>query len=165
MKPQLLPQQKAVENKEVIHWILVRNEEETHLNLEEVVGEPVLECHWLDDANTYIEVQYSNWDGSEFFAIVSREGVLVRKGIREIQEFLCEHDLFIVIMSGLGMGDEAMDYLLAPDDWKWSVINTWGQFVIPPEFGHIHFYTEESFFLVTQRNGTQASLDLEGRPI
>jgi hypothetical protein len=66
-------------------------------------------------------------------------------------------------MSGLGMGDDAMEFDLAPDDWKWAVINKWGEFVIPPEFDKIGFEPFGNYFVAISRMGREFKFGIDGK--
>jgi hypothetical protein len=116
------------------------------ININDLFDDGVSDFRWIGEDHEFLNVGYSDWDSSEFTAIVNTDGEILRKGILEIDEYVREHALFVVRMSGFGMHDEALDYDMQSDDEKIAVINRFGDFVIGPEYDSIVYEPEENLF-------------------
>lgn len=135
---------------EVSSWTLQSKNTKDVININKVFEEynieTISDCQWIDDEKKYIEVLYYNWDGSEFFAIINTKGYVLQVGIKEIQKYIIEFELFIVEVTGFGIGDEALYYNLQADDIKSAVIDFNGKFVIKPSYNSISFDDEKLVF-------------------
>jgi hypothetical protein len=52
--------------------------------------------------------------------------------------------MFIINISGYGLGTEAPIHDLASEELKMAVINKYGEFIIPPKFANINFDEDEN---------------------
>jgi len=74
--------------------------------------------------------------------------------------------LFIINISGYGLGDEAGYYGLGSDDWKMAVIDVNGKFIIPPEYDQITFEEAEHMFYAENYNsGNKFQFTVEGKSL
>jgi hypothetical protein len=129
MKIELKSTQELIDDVEVTIWWLDKNEGAIVYNINKLLNEDVIEC-WFENNQKYIEVMYSDWDSNELLAIINTHGHVIRKGIQSIEKFLEEQELFIISITGMGLGGEALYYNLADDDEKMAVIDSNGKFII-----------------------------------
>ena len=146
MKTRITSTEEIIDNQTVSIWRLENDEKETVININKLINEDVSNCFWQDDAEKYLTVEYTDWDGTELIAIVNENNTILRKGIRSIEEYLDKHELFIINISGYGLGEEAGNYALGSDDWKMAVIDFNGRFIIPPEYDRIFFEEDGNIF-------------------
>lgn len=152
MKIKLKSEQQIIDDDEITVWILDKGNGTIIININKLFNDTINECDWLDDGHQFLQVMYSDWDDNELFAIVNTNGEIIRNGIRSVEDFLEKQNLFIVEMSGVGMGDEASEYGISKDDWKMAVINKNGDFVVPPEFNDIWFDEDENLFYADDKH-------------
>ncbi len=145
MKAELKSSEHFIDHDEVTVWELHTSDGKV-VNINTLFDDSVADCSWIDDDHEFLRVDYYDWDSNELTALVDSEGDIIRKGILNVEEYLPEHGLFILEMSGFGMGDEARDYDLESDDTKMAVINRFGKFIIPPEYDRIFFEPDDNQF-------------------
>jgi hypothetical protein len=163
---ELIEREEVVDGSEITVWYLKRNGKEINVNA--LFNGHVSECYWLDKNKNYLQVSYNDWDSSEYIAIVSSFGRIQRNGIQEVIEVLDNYDRIIVVMSGNGMGDEAVEYMIKEDDSAWAVIDFSGDFIIPPKFTSISFDEDESVFMAEKSGWSgsyESKFDLNGTEI
>jgi hypothetical protein len=163
MKAELKSSEHFIDYDEITVWEL-HTPVGAVININKLFDDSVAECSWIDDDHKYLRVDYYDWDSNELTALVDSEGDIIRKGILNVEEYLPEHGLFIVEMSGFGMGDRARDFDLEDDDSKMAVINRFGDFVIKPEYRSIIFEPEENLFYAgSGYSGYDYAFSLEGK--
>ncbi|MBQ4915284.1 hypothetical protein J8L85_12600 [Maribacter sp. MMG018] len=146
---EIITYQEIVEGDEVTKYKLNKNNGTILIDLEKLLNATVTECEWLGEDKSYLELMYYEWDSTEHFAIVSKDGDLVKKGIKEIHHYIPEVELFVVMFTGFGLGEnDSAYYSVANDDWKMSVINRYGDYILEPIFNKIQHFDDEELFYV-----------------
>jgi hypothetical protein len=146
MKIEIEPKYEIIDDEEVAIWKIYNQDGTLLVNLDLALNEGISECYWIDESRQFIIVEYYDWDTNELTAIVNRSGQIIRKGIYSIEEYLEKYKLFIIIIAGLGLADEAFEYNLAYDDTKMAVINQFGDFQIFPYYDVVTFDEDENLF-------------------
>lgn len=165
MKAEIIYRVEGEEDDEISIWEL-KTPKGKVLNIADILDHSVSDCNWVDEDHEFLDVFYSDWDSSEFSAILNKNGDVLRKGILEIAEYVKEHALFVVRMSGFGMHDEARDYDMESDDEKMAVINRFGGFVVPPEYDRLGFEPDDNLFYADNyRDDREFYFTLEGNPV
>lgn len=130
---------------EVIHYLVTEDGRE--FDLRGVLFEDeVTDCDWFDEEERFLVASYNDWDGQSNFAILSLHGELLRKGIRQIRQYIPEHRLFIIEQTGSSLGEDRFDYQAEEDDVLFAVMNDTGEYVIEPQTEQIYFNDQESVF-------------------
>ena len=144
MNIELISEETIIENDEVTSWKLDKGNGAVITDLTKLLNLEIIECNWLDDTRRYLMVMHSEYDSMEHFAIVSNEGRLIKKNIKEIHHVMQKEELFVVQFSGFGLGEEdAAYYNVGQDDWKMAVIDKYGDYVLAPEYNSIRYYEDE----------------------
>ena len=146
MRIEIEPKYEIIDDEEVAIWKIYNQDGTLLVNLDLALDEGISECYWNDETRQFIIVEYYDWDTNELIAILNRNGQIIRKGIKSIEEYLEKYKLFIISIAGLGLGDEAFEYNLAFDDTKMAVINQFGDFHIFPYYDDVSFDEEENLF-------------------
>lgn len=150
MKIELKSRTEIIDNQEITFWTLEKDE--IVININEVIDADcsscVIECSFIDTDKRYIEIQYNDWTSCEFIAIIDTRGNMLMKGISSIEKYIEEYELFIISITGHGLGDDALYYNVSSDDYKMAVINSSGKFIIPPNYDSIGFDEDELNFEV-----------------
>lgn len=148
MNIELISEEKIIDNEEVTSWKLDKGNGAVITDLDKLLDIDIIECTWLGNEKQYIEVMHSEWNSMEHFAVVTNDGRLVKKGMAEISKFIEKEQLFLVMFSGFGLGEEESAYYnLAHNDSKMAVINRYGDYILTPEYNSIqHFYDEEVLY-------------------
>lgn len=142
-------------------WFIHQNDGSI-VNLSSKLDLDISQCDWLDNDHRFLVVMYHEWDSSEHFAIVDNSGDIVKRGVREIREYVKEHNLFVLRFSGFGIGEaEARYYSIEPDDWKMGVVRGSGEFVIEPVHDSIVFDADQQLFIVDGEH----RFDLDGKSL
>jgi hypothetical protein len=159
MKTIITSTEEIVDNETVNIWRIDKNDGTILINLNKLIGEGISECRWQDEKQKILIVEYIDWDSNELIAIVTKDGQIIRKGIRSIEEYIDKYGVFIIIISGFGLGNEAPIYDLDEDDWKMAAINKYGEFIIPPKFDRINF-DEDDNILYAENYGIENKFSL-----
>ncbi len=165
MKIELQTKIEIINGEEFTIWQLNKNDGAIVITLNKTFDYEIIECGWLDDKQQFLEIMYGDFNGNELFAIINKHGTVVRDAIRGIMKYLEGPQLFIVEMSGSGMGIEGMQYGLGEDEWKFAVVNAYGHFVIPPEYWAIYFDDEENTFYSDKYFGKEVNFTIKGEKI
>jgi len=144
MKAELISREEIKDDDEITIWTIKDGESEICLN--NLFDSNIYDCDWLDDEHTFCIVNYSEWESTELTAIVRVSGEIIKMGLNSIEHFIEKEALFIVIISGFGVGDESAYYMMDDTDSKWAVLNSWGGYLISPEYDSIEFDEEEQIF-------------------
>ncbi len=130
---------------EVIHYLL--DEDEREFDLRGLLFEDeVTDCDWLDEEQRFLVAAYNDWEGNANFAILSLHGELLRKGIRQIRQYIPEQRLFIIEQTGASLGEDRFDYQAEEDDILFAVMNDTGDYVIEPQPEQIFYNEQETAF-------------------
>lgn len=130
---------------EVIHYLL--SEDEREFDLRGLLFEDeVTDCDWLDEEQRFLVAAYNDWEGKSNFAILSLHGELLRKGIRQIRQYIPEQRLFIIEQTGASLGEDRFDYQAEEDDILFAVMNDTGNYVIEPQPEQIFYNEQETAF-------------------
>ncbi len=144
---EIITYQENVEGDEVTKYKLDKGNGTIVIDLEKLLNATVSECEWLGEDKSYLQVMYGEWEGTDHFAIVSKDGDLVKKGIKEIYHFIPGVKLFVVMFTGFGLGEnDRAYYSVANDDWKMGVINRYGDYILEPKFNKIQYFDDEELF-------------------
>jgi hypothetical protein len=157
--------EETIDGNEITTWQIDRDYGAIVITLNKVFKKPIIECNWLDDKHEFLELMYAEWNSLEIFAIIRSDGFVVRDAIRAIQNYIQEFGLFIVEMSGFGMGGEAREYDLEGDDWKMGVINRYGDFLVNPEYYNISFDEIERVFIADNYHKNPDKFSVSGKMI
>ena len=134
-------------------------------NLNQALREDVLECQWIDQDETLLQVRYSNWDSRELIAIVNHNGQLLRNAIVEIYRFLPEHALFIAEMYFADMGAESAYYSVSEFETKLGVIDRYGKFLVSPIYERIVFDDDDGIFFAHGKSDKPDKFNKDGHAI
>lgn len=155
MEVQLLEKCTLIDGVEEIRtWEINRGNGALTISISELFDHHVLECDWIDKDRKFLGVMYSNWEGSELYAIVDCNGNIVKRSLREITEYIPAFDLFLVIMCRFDMEDDAYLYFLDGEDDKVAVINRCGDYIVEPTNSRVYFDDEGNTFFVGNYTGT-----------
>ncbi len=165
MKIELKSKTEIIDEEEITTWQIDKNDGAIVITLNKLIEDTICECMWVDTNRTYLQVMYMDWDSNELFAIVHTNGYVVRNAIRSLEAYIESLQLFIVEMSGFGLGLEATEYHLAADDWKMAVVNRHGDFVIGPEYSKIYFEDDENVFYANNYNDDEVRYAVNGKVI
>ena len=144
MTPELVNRENAEGETE---YFLISPELKKEIDLKTIIYEEIInDCNWLDEEETFLEVQYNDWDNNEMVALVSAGGELLRKGIKHVVEYIPTNRLFIIAQTGDSLGEERFDYMTDEDDHVYAVINQYGEYVISPQHEEITFDDYENIF-------------------
>jgi len=165
MKVELKSKKEIIDDEEITIWQLDKNDGAIVITINKLFDDTICECDWLDDKHKFLQVMYSDWDSNELFAIVNTDGEIIRDAIRSVEEYIEKPQLFIVEMSGFGLGSEASEHDLSADDWKMAVINRYGEFVIEPIYPKIYFEDEESTFYADNYTGEKIKYSVDGKKV
>lgn len=135
-----------IDDREKTEWLINQNNGTIITNITKLLNTDFSDAHWAGDDKKFIELLYTEWESTEHFAIVTNEGRMVKKGIKFINDYIPEEELFIVTLSGFGLGEEATYYNVGFDDWKTAVIDNYGDFVMTPVYNKIEYYDDEKLF-------------------
>ena len=92
-------------------------------------------------------------------------GNVVKKGLVSVENTIDKHYLFIVIVSGYGLGGDSFNYFLAEDEERHAVINSDGDFVINPKYFNIYFDEDKNYFVCTDETNKEINFDITGKII
>jgi len=144
MNIELISEEILIDNEELTTWKLDKGNGTIITDLTKLLDLEIIECNWLDDTRKHLIVMHSEYDSMEHFAIVSNEGRLVKKGIKEIHQVIQKEELFVVLFSGFGLGEEDSTYYnVGHEDFKMAVIDEYGVYVLPPQYNSIKYYDDE----------------------
>lgn len=146
MSIKLITEDSLVDNEEYTTWKLDKNDGAVVINLNKALELDITECHWLDANNKFLQIMYSELDSTEHFAIITNNGDLVKKGIKEIHHYIENEELFVALFSGFGLEEDATYYNVDQDVWKMAVFNSRGDYVLTPEYNSIEYYEDEDVF-------------------
>jgi len=163
MKAILTSKQEIINDNEATVWYIDKGDGAILINLNKILVEDISECNWLSEKGKYILANYSDWDSTELIAIFKDDGQLIKKGISSIETFIEEKELFVINLSGYGLGGEASYYNLATYDWKMAVIDTYGKFIIEPKYDKIRY--EENIFYAKNIVGEEYKYSIKGEII
>jgi hypothetical protein len=128
-------------------YILNKGDGTIIIDLEKLLDATISECEWLGENKNYLELMYLEWDSTEHFAIVSNNGEIVKKGILKIHHYISKINVFVVLITGFGLGEnDATYYNVDHDDQKMAVIDEYGKFILTPEFNKIKYFDDEDVF-------------------
>lgn len=147
MDIEIITEETLIDNDEVTIWKLNKGNGAIIIDLNKLLDLVITDCDWLSANKKYMQLQYVDWDSIEYFAIVSSDGSLIKKGITEV-EFIEKEELFITLFSGKGLDEEATYYNVGYDDFKMAVINKYGKYVMTPEYNSIKYYGDEDVLYV-----------------
>ncbi|MDJ1497663.1 hypothetical protein QNI19_32285 [Cytophagaceae bacterium DM2B3-1] len=148
MQDELKESIQMFQGEEITVWQVEKKNGAVIITINQLFDDHIFDCQWLDEKQTYLKVFYTDWDSNELCAIVNPDGKIIRKGIRSLKGYIEKYQLFIVEMSGLAMGSEAINYLLSEFDWKMGVVNQRGEFIINPAYDSIRFDHDQELFYV-----------------
>lgn len=158
MEVQLIEKCTLIDGVEEIRtWHLNKGNGAVIISISKLFDHHVLECNWIAEDKKFLEVMYGNWEGSELWAIVDCNGNIVKKSLREINEYIPAFDVFLVIMCRFDMEDDAHLYFLDGEDDKVAVINRCGDYIVEPTNSHVYFDDEDNTFFVRNYSGTVGS--------
>lgn len=163
METILTSKEEIIDGEEVTVWYIYKGYGAIIINLNRILDEEISECTWLGTKQKYLNVDYTDWDENELVAILDADGQIARKGIMYIETFIEDEGLFIIKISGHGLGEEATYFNLASDDWKMAVIDASGKFIIEPEYDKIQFEEEENIFYAKNLAGEENKYSLNGK--
>ena len=165
MQLELTSTEEIVNDEEVTVWRIVRNGGQEDIILNGLFRDGISECSWLDEERKLISVFYVDWDGNEVYAMVNSAGEILRKGITMIEDVVADEQLFIIQVTGLGLGDEASDYGLHSDNLRMAVVNRDGEFVISPEYERIRYEEDEKLFYADTALKGECKFGIDGKTI
>ncbi len=142
MDIEIITEETIIDNDAVTLWKLNKGNGAIIIDLNKLLDLSIVECEWLSQNKKYIILQYRDWDSMEYFAITSSDGTLIKKGVTEF-EFIEKEELFIILLSGNGLDEEATYYNVGYNDYKMAVINKYGKYVMEPEYNSIKYYDDE----------------------
>jgi hypothetical protein len=148
------------ENGKITEWFLQKLSGEI-VDLRKVLADGIIECVWQDEDRDFIVAFYYEWDTTELFAIIDKNGDVVKRGISEIIDYVEDAKVFIVRFEGRWLGAEQSYYVVADDEWKMAVIKSDGNFLIEPKYSKIVLDEDEHVFIADKTN----VFDLFGRAI
>lgn len=144
MNTKILTFETVIEDEIVENYKLDRGNGTIIINLNKLLDSGVSDCRWIDDKNKYLQLMYSEWDNTEHFAILKANGDIIKKGIKEIHNYIPNVNLFVVMFSGFGLGvNDATNCNVADDEWKMAVIDKYGRFVLEPIYNRIQYFDDE----------------------
>jgi len=165
MKIELISKEEHIDNDIVYNWFIIKNNGAITIHLNKIIEETISECSFIDKNNKYIEVLYSDWDSNELCAIVNADGEVIKTGIKSIEEFYEEYDLFRVILSGFAIASELIEFGLPSDDDYWAVIKWNGEYIINPNYGNIIYDEDDNYFIASSRGGNKYKYSINGERI
>lgn len=146
MNVKIIAEESIIEGEEITIWKLSQDDGAIVFDLNKLLDLYISECYWIDEDKKFIILQYGDWDDSEYFAILNNNGSLIKKGIREF-EYIKKENLFIALFNGSGLSEEeATYYNVGSDDFKMAVFNSYGKYVMPPQYNSIKYYDDEDVF-------------------
>ena len=153
MKTIITSTEEIVQNEKVIIWRIEKNDGAILININKLIDEGISECRWQDEKQKFLIVEYNDWDSNELIAIVTKEGRIIKKGIRSIEYFVDRYELFIITITGLALDFDAIEYNLENDEWNMAVIDKYGEFFIPPHYDSISYDEEDNIFYAEGSHG------------
>jgi hypothetical protein len=152
MKSKITSTVEIIDDEEITIWRLEKDDGTEVININKLFDEDISNCFWQDEDHKFLIVEYYNWDSTEQIAIINNVGKIVRKEINSIEDYIEKQELFIINISGYGLGNEAAKYDLSTDNWKMAVIGKDGKFIIPPNYDQITFKEDENIFYAEKFN-------------
>ncbi|KAA9338798.1 hypothetical protein [Adhaeribacter soli] len=159
MKPQIISREEIIEKDgnedQVTRWYF--SKDGIHeINLGNLLGERIMECDWLDEKETTLLVNYSDWASNSVYALVSQEGKVFRKSITFIEEYIEEHEVMIANIMGKSLGMENLHFNMDEDDRKVVVLDKRGRLILEPRYKEIGFIEErQCFYAITDYDQEQ----------
>lgn len=119
-------------------------------NLNKILDDHVFEVDFLDEnKKDIVIVGYSDWDSNELRAIINKSGEIIYKGIRSIESYIADQDLFILIINSDQVhGDLYYYHGLKSDERYYLVINIHGEMIIEFTEDRITYDEEEKGFYI-----------------
>jgi hypothetical protein len=153
MRIEIEPQYEMIDGEEIAVWQIFKNDGTLLIDLDKAIDEGITECYWLNEFRQFMIVEYSDWNSNEFIAIVNCIGKIVRKGISFIEDYVEKYNLFIISISGNGLGEDALGFDMEYDDTKMAVIDQYGDFYIHPFYDSLEFDEEENVLYAKRYHG------------
>ena len=164
MKTIITSTEEIVQNEKVIIWRIEKNDGAILININKLIDEGISECRWQDEKQRFLIVEYNDWDSNELIAIVTKEGRIIKKGIRSIEFYVDSSELFIISITGSALDFDAIDYNLENDEWNMAVIDKYGEFFIPPHYDNISYDEDEKVFCIMDyKNRKEIKIPIEGK--
>jgi hypothetical protein len=153
MRIEIEPQYEIIDDEEIATWQIFKNDGTLLVDLDIAINEGISECYWIDESKKFMVVEYYDWDTNELIAIVNWRGQIIRKGISSIEDYIEKFNLFIISISGLGMGDDAFAFDMESDDIRMAIIDQYGDFYINPLYDSLNYYEDEDILYAVRYRG------------
>lgn len=131
----------------------IKTSDDNLIHLNPILDENIIEVDFLDDDKKYVSVMYSNWDSMELKAIIDLKGNIVYSGINSIEQYISEHDLFIIELNSEYINAESVSYFgLQTDTIYYTVIDSNGKLLMDFNTNYVSY--EEELFYVNRKEYT-----------